>query len=146
MVEIKLNFDDIATRKLGLLDVNLAQNLNSAVKDAAFIIEATAKKKISHGSRTGRVYRLYRGGQRPIIHKASAPGEPPKTDTGRLVNSIRTNFYALRAEIGSDVKYSAFLETGTSKMQPRPWLESSLDENSSKVKALFDNAIKESLK
>lgn len=146
MLEIKLNFENDILKRVALISPSILKNINHVVKQAAFLIRNTAVKKIQHGDRTGRLYLRYRGGKNPIAHRASAPGEPPKTDTGRLVASIRTNFYDLTAEVGSDVKYSAFLETGTSKMKPRPWLAISRDENNSKIDTLIDKAINDALK
>lgn len=146
MIEMRVSFQDEARKRIGLLSPRLLKNLHDAVKQAALIVQGTIKKKISHGPRSGRIYSYYRGGKRPITHQTSAPGEPPKTDTGRLVNSIRTNFMTLSAEVGSDVKYSEFLELGTSKMAARPWLQASFEESSGQVEQLIDKAISEAMK
>lgn len=112
----------------------------------ALRVENAQKLLLSlHG--TGRIYdttfyrdkqgRLRRGRGR-VPHQASAPGEPPATDTGRLratvshvVASDETGLYA---EIGSGanpaipgVNYALFLEQGTRYMEARPWLKPSLD-------------------
>jgi HK97 gp10 family phage protein len=99
---------------------------NEAIKAIARVIEKAvlkidreAKLLIDRGPKFGKVY-IKKG----IPHQASAPGQSPATDTGRLVNSItwRTFNRGLSAELGSTVDYAAFLEEGTSKMDPRPWL------------------------
>lgn len=62
-------------------------------------------------------------GTRPP-HRASAPGDPPAVDTGRLRSSW--GFQSRRTATGADVtiatgdKKAALLEFGTSKMKPRP--------------------------
>ena len=53
-----------------------------------FQIEADIKR--SFGPGTGREYK--RGKNKDIVHIASAPGEPPAVDTGRLRASISTNW------------------------------------------------------
>lgn len=55
-------------------------------------------------------------------HTASAPGQYPATDTGRLVGSVKAIISGTTAIVGTDVKYGAWLELGTSSMAARPWL------------------------
>jgi HK97 gp10 family phage protein len=116
-------------------------NLDTAVKQAAFLIDQKAKEKIQKGSRSGRIYK-----RRSIVHQASSAGEAPKTDTGRLVSSIRPVFHSAgSAEVGSLANiavYGAMLETGTANMAARPWLESTLKENQDGITKIFDSAIR----
>lgn len=74
-----------------------------------------------HQAGTGRQYGR---------HTASAPGQPPATDTGRLAASIREELRSdskgLVEVIGSDVIYAKPLERGTRKMAPRPFLRPAL--------------------
>lgn len=71
---------------------------------------------------TGRVY--LRG--KSVEHRASAPGEPPAPDTGRLRASITTEVVVGTAEvrgiITANTEYAASLELGTERMRPRPFL------------------------
>lgn len=116
------------------------------LEKAALRVEAAQKLLLStHG--TGRVYtttfwtdsrgRLRRGRDR-VPHQASAPGEPPATDTGRLratvSHVVARDAEGLFAEVGSGanpalpgVEYAVYLERGTRHMAPRPWLLPSLD-------------------
>ena len=58
-------------------------------------------------------------------HRASAPGAYPATDTGRLASSVRMVFptaSSMSGEVGTAVKYGAWLEFGTTGMAARPWL------------------------
>lgn len=72
---------------------------------------------ISTGMRTGATYR--RGG---IIAQRSAPGEPPKTDRGGLVRAFYTRASGVYSkELVNNVGYSQHLDSGTSKMEPRPF-------------------------
>jgi HK97 gp10 family phage protein len=122
MIELKFKFDDKDLQILNPDSFKFANELDKAIKKYALEIRNTAVQTISRGARTGKFYK-----RRSIIHQASSPGEFPKTDTGRLVSSIRTDFRFLEADIGSDVNYSQYLEKGTTKMKPRPWLEPSLE-------------------
>ena len=66
-------------------------------------------------------------------HHPSYAGNPPAPDTGTLMRSI-THSVTVKGnevvgEVGSiihDSDYPKFLEYGTSKMKPRPWLSASL--------------------
>lgn len=61
-----------------------------------------------------------RGGGKP--HVPSRPGEPPRVDMGRLRSSITHEIVGMVGRVGTNVKYGRYLELGTSKMLPRPWL------------------------
>jgi HK97 gp10 family phage protein len=117
-----------------------AHHVEKAVHKFAILIDRKAKEKIQSGGGGGRTYR--RGS---VTHRASAPGESPKSDTGRLVSSIRPTFGKMSAEVGSlenIAKYGEFLEKGTSTMKKRPWLKPTLEENAHMLKAGITAAIK----
>ena len=66
-------------------------------------------------------------------HHPSYAGNPPAPDTGTLMRSITHSVTVKNGEVigevGSiihDSDYPRFLEYGTSKMKPRPWLSASL--------------------
>lgn len=70
----------------------------------------------------------------------SKPGDPPNSDTGRLINSIRfwgsgNTYYA-----GTNVSYGSHLEFGTMNMAPRPWLSVALKIVASRMKTYVDQA------
>ena len=73
--------------------------------------------------------RSMRDGGNP--HVPSSPGEPPRIDTKNLHESIMTETQvertSIETRIGTNVDYGLFLELGTSKMQPRPWLRPAFD-------------------
>src|SRR5262245_27888536 len=63
------------------------------------------------------------GGIKYGKHRASAPGEYPATDSGRLVNSVDYQMDNPRqGRLHSDVKYAAYLTDGTRYMAPRKML------------------------
>lgn len=110
---------------------NIERELNIALFASAKHVEGQAKRSILSGEKSGRVYK-----RRSVTHKASAPGEAPASDTGRLVNSI--NSYLDKNQKSSfvtagrgTVRYAALLEFGTRLMAARPFmfpaLESSRD-------------------
>lgn len=76
--------------------------------------------------KTAKTGRIYRRGRRQ--HQASAPGEAPASDTGTLVNRIRTSYDPdnLVGTITASTAYAAPLEYGTSRMAARPYLRPAL--------------------
>ena len=84
-----------------------------------------------------------------IPHYPSLPGNPPAPDSGDLRKSIHweseRNGDIVIARVGSgmpDQMYPIWLETGTSKMQPRPWLKPAMENNAEFVKRELSVAIK----
>lgn len=63
-------------------------------------------------------------------HHPSYPFNPPAPDTGNLMRSVTHDVEVIGDEaighIGSTSKYAPYLEYGTSKMQPRPFLSTAL--------------------
>jgi hypothetical protein len=101
-------------------------------------VENKAKRLVAAGGH-GRVYDTYfftdeHGQVRPIghrpPHRASAPGEPPASDTGLLLNSIHHEMGddgdGWYVDVGSDLQYAIYLEFGTRKMAPRPLWKAAL--------------------
>lgn len=58
-------------------------------------------------------------------HTASAPGMPPASDSGQLLNSIGHEIQVEDTVVGyvyADKKYATYLEHGTRYMAPRPFM------------------------
>jgi hypothetical protein len=129
------------SKEIQRASIQTVKRLEVAVKRSAILLDFKAKEKIQKGSRSGRTYRRGDG-----THQASAPGEPPKTDTAILVSSIRPVFQApMTAEVGSlsnIAEYGGMLEEGTKNMAARPWLEPTLKENSDEISRMIAIAIK----
>jgi len=81
-----------------------------------------AVRGIQRGPKSGDTYE----GKAPKrTHKASAPGQYPASDTGRLASSVNMVLPTPGSPVGfvgTDVQYGPWLEFGTSKMAARPWL------------------------
>lgn len=57
-------------------------------------------------------------------HVASSPGNPPRPDTGELLNSItHTATGPLEETIHDQVEYGKYLEFGTEHIEARPWMK-----------------------
>jgi HK97 gp10 family phage protein len=120
--------DKLATGSKKVQEAILSE-LNIALFASAKHVEAEAKKSILSGDKTGRVYK-----RRTVIHQASAPGEAPASDTGRLVNSLNSelNTSALEATVTAGkgaVKYATMLELGTRYIAARPFMFPALEKS-----------------
>ena len=120
-----------------------------AMHKAAMLVESDVKKNFT----------LQGQGRRYGKHTASRPGEPPAIDTGILRASIMNEvevsgssvngkvgpdveFMAAKAPVGTNVEYGYYLELGTSKMEPRPFLRPALIRTRKKVVKIFRDANK----
>lgn len=74
-------------------------------------------KRYNRGPTTGRTYEKYKPRR---THRASAPGEAPQSDTGRLAAATVYRDEGDSAVVENRVKYSRALEFGTSRIRPRP--------------------------
>lgn len=100
-----------------------------AVAATAQKVRKDAIKSIQRGTKTGTVYERGPGQNLSGTHQASAPGQAPATDTGRLVSSIKAVSNGLSGAVFSKLDYSFWLEYGTIRMEPRPYLNPALQAN-----------------
>lgn len=145
------------------------QDLQQLLTKAAFALEAGAKERIQQGVKSGRTYRRRaivrvvgvkkakeftllglkraRGGSQSKfvvgfkLHRASAPGESPASETSHLANSIRAkpakaDNAGVRSEVIVGAAYGQGLEEGasgtgrsrTGRILARPFLAPALEE------------------
>lgn len=125
-------------------------SLDSYTREQAtrFVVRGTVQaetelKKIlgpQSGTRTGRAYK--RGSK---THIASAPGEAPAVDSGRLRQSVfRTTPKASRktvsATVGVATPYALALQVGTERMEARPFINRLAEQPHADT--IFDQAVK----
>ena len=122
----------VRTDSSGQIAANIQAQLRRVLAAYAHRVEAKAKASIMAGDKSGRVYA--RGNGRS--HTASAPGQAPATDTGILVNSI-TAFQTgpLQWTVAASAEYAVYLEMGTIRMAPRPFLGPALESQRSAFEA-----------
>lgn len=130
--------------KLNAIGKRTRDEVSKAVRRGSLRIENRAVEGIIDPPKTGRIYSSkYRKGAK---HQASAPGEFPAADSGRLHQSITSAMTlegpdVYRSETGANVPYATWLELGTSKMAPRPFMQPAFDENKEIVERDIRNAI-----
>lgn len=103
------------------------EQIARAVERAALVAESEMKRSMT-GPKSGREYNRGRTrNRRP--HRASAPGEPPAVDSGTLLNSISTlpGGTEFEAVVTVGAEYGAYLEFGTRRMDPRPYVRPALE-------------------
>lgn len=108
-----------------------------------------AVESIMKGPKTGRIYLrgLNKSGKSYKVHQASAPGEPPATDTGKLASSITTeyDFANLIGRVNCSAEYGPYLEYGTVKMEPRPFMRPALAAKRVVIEADIGSEIKQAV-
>lgn len=83
-----------------------------------------------------------RKGSQYTVYVGSRPGQPPQARRGfgHLPMNVHVEYYpsnlAARLGVLKSARYMAYLEVGTSRIAPRPWLTRALDETSAALKAL----------
>ena len=97
--------------------LKLLDDANAITEEAADKMVENMKTSILSGAKSGRQY--YKNGAR---HTASAAGQSPANQTGDLVKSIKVSKSKNKATISISKNYAVFLEFGTSKMRPRPFI------------------------
>jgi hypothetical protein len=88
--------------------------------------ERVAERVVTSQLQAPRGGRTYDRGTH--VHVASAPGEPPAPDTGRLVQSVHTAYERprLAGRVIESTAYAAGLEFGTERVEPRPHMRPAL--------------------
>ena len=124
------------------LEEDLQQPFREVILGGAQLIRGEAIKSIQTGPKSGRVYQKYNPRR---THTASAPGEAPASDTGNLVSQIMVRQETRdNVVVESNALYSSFLEFGTSKMLPRPFLFPATERSRPKItQAVFNRVVKE---
>jgi len=127
--------------QLSKLNKQLEPDFQEIVKGGAQLIRGEAVKSIQSGAKSGIVYEKYNPRR---THRASAPGEAPASDTGNLVSKIIVKQKSKNiTNVESNANYSAFLEYGTSKMEPRPFMLPAFEKSKKPItEATFKRVVK----
>lgn len=123
----------------------VVKELQKALYASALKVQREAQDSIRKGQKSGRIYK--RGDK---IHRASAPGEAPASDTGRLVNSItahlnKISMNKLESFVVAGrgvVKYARMLEFGTAKIAARPFMLPAFEKNRRWIQERLNKAVR----
>ncbi len=139
-----------------LVEDKMLDRVEKALNRSGALLER--KIKLSMRAGTGKVYI-----KKSVRHRASAPGQPPAVDLGRLRSSITWRSSMLDGSVvgadakpedavgfpvstvpgeiivivGTNVEYAADLELGTPKIKPRPFLRPALENNRAEILKFF---------
>ena len=94
------------------------------------LLESEAERSITAGAVSG------------ANHVPSLPGLPPNEDTGTLRRNIETRVGGPNlVVVESLAPYSAFLEFGTSRLSPRPYMRPAAEKTRPEITKLVGRAI-----
>ena len=130
MTTIKIKGLEPTLKNLKLLQNGLDKELTNVLRGGGQLIRGEAIRSIQSGPKSGRTYEKYNPRR---THKASAPGQAPASDTGNLVSQIMSVADGKNTLVESRAEYSKFLEFGTSKMLPRPFLFPASEKSTKKI-------------
>ena len=134
---------------------NKASNINDK-------LEKTIKlccKKVSDDIQYGMAHtpidmsKSYYSNNKTKAHHPSLPGNPPAVDTGNLRESIRyevhnetKEVYGIVGSTQKDEDYAIYMEYGTSKIAPRPWLKPAMEKNNDWIRSSIAKAVANTFK
>lgn len=126
------------TKELAALKEAGPEAMREFVEEMTLATHDRAIKGIKRGPATGRVYEKYRPRR---THQASAPGQYPQSDTGRLASSIQfelpTSTTAPEGVIGTNLQYGKHLELKPAALGGRPWLLRAFNEATQQAEKLL---------
>ena len=133
----EITFAELGEKARTVLGTNAFYRVRQELIAGAMEMRNEIIMSMRNSPETGKLYRIgtnKRG--KGVYHRASSPGFPPRPNTGRLINSILMNVRIMEVEVGSIITnppYPVYLEEGTSRMRPRPWLQPAIDKWQPKI-------------
>ena len=144
-MDIKFNVKNLkkVLSQMDKLEKDMEIPFQEIVKGGGQLIRTEAIKSIQTGAKSGIMYQKYNPRRE---HRASAPGQSPASDTGNLVSKIIVKQKSSDVtNVESNANYSAFLEYGTSKMQPRPFMLPAFEKSKKPIINAVINRVKQKI-
>lgn len=139
-VSIRLSGADKFRAALSAMSDDVKAEVGKEVMATALEMRTDIVRSVQRGPASGRVYQKYNPRR---SHRASAPGQAPMSDTGRLANSITFDKQGpLTATVGSHLAYAVHLEYGTIKMAARPFFRPAVERIRGEFEARLEAAVK----
>ena len=144
----RVRLDDRALR------AKLEAALLVAAKSAGARLVGHIRQKLNVSASVARAKAIARSRARrrrlaKFVYQASLPGQPPRKRSGALQKSVTSQVTrgdgVVRIKIGSAVQYARYLELGTKRMRPRPWLKSGVAEIAPRLQRDFVASLKRAL-
>lgn len=124
---VRIEGFDKLNAELARLAVRFEAEATTLVNRTAQNVRNDAVRLVLRSPASGRVYEK---SSPKRTHRASAPGQPPATDTGRLAGSIRAiESGSPQATVEAQVDYAIHLEFGTRRMAARPFMTPAVESN-----------------
>src|SRR4051812_37015451 len=103
----------------------IREGIQANVEKAAIYLKGKLKEALNE---TGNPYIAARGAKGPHYknENPSLEGEAPHKMLGDLQRSVTYEMQEGTAVVGTNLEYGKYLEFGSSKVQARPWLRSTL--------------------
>lgn len=120
-------------KRLQTVNKNYREAASEAVAEGTLMIHAEAVRLLQENT----------DGTKQVRYKpkrsvyASDPGDPPNTDRGTAVKSIKFNVKGLIGQVGTNLKYLARFETSKNGKVQRPWLSVAMKNTSRDIAKLF---------
>ncbi len=131
-------------RAMQKLSADAERYVSDAVNATGIELRGDIVKRYQRSAATGRVYQKSNPKR---THQASAPGEAPATDTGRLASSVVfSRAGRLAAEVETKVAYGAMLEFGTQNIAMRPAWRPAVEAMQPKFQKRLEAALRKAMK
>lgn len=124
---------------------NVRAHVLTALRRGGLAIEGTAVESIMEQTPSGKFVRSR--GNKKKLHEVSPAGSAPNADTGELHTSI-TSVVAvntpelIRVETAANAPHAFPLEFGTSKMEPRPFMQPAFAQHRDEIRRSVEAAIR----
>ena len=137
-MKMKIEGMEELNKNLARISSKFESEATTLVNRTAQNIRNTAIRSIQKQSPGGETYEKYKPRR---THVASAPGQSPNTDTGRLAGSIRAveSSGTPTAYVAALADYAAHLEFGTRNMAARPFMTPAVEAERDKFRKGIDD-------
>jgi HK97 gp10 family phage protein len=132
-------------------EVRIRNAADRGARKAATILKNELVRLIVETPKSGRITsikygRRLKSGNRVIksIKRASAPGEPPASQSGKLLRSIQIVTSRITGVlVRISAPHARWLERGTKKMEPRPFIRPAIANKKIEMKEAMAQPIRE---
>jgi HK97 gp10 family phage protein len=142
-MNLKLTGTRELAKALKEFSINADKEIANIVNGTAQNVRTHALKSIQRGTKSGIEYQK---SSPKRTHRASAAGEAPATDTGRLAGSIVAEVDGKTAEVSAGTEYAAWLEFGTQAIEPRPFLTPAVEKERPAWERRLNNLVDQAAK